>query len=128
MKRAMPAISSLPGAVQLLVPLSPMERPISLHGEIGEGGRPADQDEAVQGFDPGDEAEMTRRIIVAEAKRGIGDGREVEAVLKAGNRLTAEAAEPERLDREPIGDAIDPDLDGMRREYGDDHRDDARSR
>src|SRR5262249_5926708 len=41
-----------------------VQRPVSLHDEIGEGSRPGDEEEAVQCLDAGDEAQRARRVIV----------------------------------------------------------------
>jgi putative transposase len=73
-----------------------MERPVPLHREIGERGRPADQDQSVQRLDAGQQPRVAEGDVVELARRyGRYGYRKIAALLRAAGWLVND----KRVDR-----------------------------
>ena len=72
--------------------------PKAFHANVGEGGGPADEQQAVQALGAGQEAHRPLRDDVSEAERGKGFGRKgIRRTLKRCLRTTRGPAQRQRL-------------------------------
>ena len=88
--------------------------PEPLHRNVGIRRRPADQEQAVERLDAGNEPQRSDGRQIAEAERGVGLGREVEAVQERKACRFLERADVKVLDQDENCRPVESDLQGMR--------------